>query len=469
MGQIYRIKDETGKVQYPLTVGDAVIIDGKKLPKVLKEISDKADQSGVTGIKGSAETEYRKGNVEITAENIGLGNVANESKETMFASPAFTGTPTAPTAAAGTNTTQVATTAFVKGAIDALDYTDPNYAAGKYVSKVTQTDGKILVEHADLPSQTNYGVTVTKKQTANTNAAASYTIAQAATNLSFDIDIPKDMVVSSGTVATYTASNAPAGVSAGTYLVLTLANATNDKVYINVGNLIEYVTSGSKTGDMVVVSVSSDHKVTATITDGTITKAKLNSSLQTAIDKAGSSVQSVAQGSANGTISVDGTDVPVKGLGDAAYKGIASGIAANDEGLVTAKMLKEAGYTTNTGTITKVTAGAGLSGGATAGEATLSLAKVTRENNDNGDVAGTNGTRIPVVESVSVDEYGRVDGLTIKTVVCKDTTYSAATTSAAGLMSAADKTKLEGLDSLTWEKVSDTEYDDAAILAALTA
>lgn len=33
-------------------------------------------------------------------------------------SPAFTGTPTAPTAAVGTNTTQIATTAFVKNALD---------------------------------------------------------------------------------------------------------------------------------------------------------------------------------------------------------------------------------------------------------------------------------------------------------------------------------------------------------------
>jgi hypothetical protein len=34
-----------------------------------------------------------------------------------IASPALTGTPTAPTAAAGTNTTQIATTAFVQAAI----------------------------------------------------------------------------------------------------------------------------------------------------------------------------------------------------------------------------------------------------------------------------------------------------------------------------------------------------------------
>lgn len=52
-------------------------------------------------------------NVTVTKADVGLGNVTNESKATMFASPAFTGTPTAPTAAGGTNTTQIATTAFV--------------------------------------------------------------------------------------------------------------------------------------------------------------------------------------------------------------------------------------------------------------------------------------------------------------------------------------------------------------------
>lgn len=41
-----------------------------------------------------------------------------DTSRAPLASPAFTGTPTAPTAAAGTNTTQVATTAFVKNAVD---------------------------------------------------------------------------------------------------------------------------------------------------------------------------------------------------------------------------------------------------------------------------------------------------------------------------------------------------------------
>jgi hypothetical protein len=68
----------------------------------------------------------------VTAAHVGLGNVTNESKLTMFASPAFTGVPTAPTASAGTNTTQIATTQYVRtevanlvnsapGALDTLD------------------------------------------------------------------------------------------------------------------------------------------------------------------------------------------------------------------------------------------------------------------------------------------------------------------------------------------------------------
>lgn len=97
------------------------------------------------------------------------------------------------------------------------------------------------------------------------------------------------MVVSSGTVETKT----DAGVwgVAGTYLVLTLANETSDKVYINVGDLIEYVTSGSQAGDMVEIKIDAEHKVTAVINDGTITKAKLAQAVQDSLDKADTALQ----------------------------------------------------------------------------------------------------------------------------------------------------------------------------------
>ena len=49
----------------------------------------------------------------LAKADVGLGNVDNTSDATKFTNPALTGTPTAPTATLGTNTTQIATTAFV--------------------------------------------------------------------------------------------------------------------------------------------------------------------------------------------------------------------------------------------------------------------------------------------------------------------------------------------------------------------
>lgn len=115
--------------------------------------------------------------------------------------------------------------------------------------------------------------------------AAVYHLTKDGVNTGAAINIPKDMVVQSGSVVTN-----PEGQPAGTYIKLVLQNVA-DPLYINVGNLIEYVTSGSQTGDMVVVAVSDDHKVTATITDGTVTKAKLVTEVQTSLDLADNSVQ----------------------------------------------------------------------------------------------------------------------------------------------------------------------------------
>ena len=151
-------------------------------------------------------------------------------------------------------------------------------------SKATTVVGYVDEKVGKIPAQTDYTVTVTPSTVEG--LAKRYTIHQAATDLDVNIDIPTDMVVKSGAVVTN-----PAGQTAGTYLVLTLANATNDKIYINVGNLIEYVTSGSGANDMVKIAVSADHKVTASITDGSITKAKLATDVQNSLGKADSAIQ----------------------------------------------------------------------------------------------------------------------------------------------------------------------------------
>jgi hypothetical protein len=69
--------------------------------------------SSVAGLTGVITSAGLKTALTLVAGDVGLGNVTNESKATMFTSAALTGTPTAPTAATGTKTTQLATTAFV--------------------------------------------------------------------------------------------------------------------------------------------------------------------------------------------------------------------------------------------------------------------------------------------------------------------------------------------------------------------
>lgn len=56
----------------------------------------------------------RTGAVVLTKADVGLSNVANETKAQLLTNAALAGVPTAPTAAAATSNTQLATTAFVK-------------------------------------------------------------------------------------------------------------------------------------------------------------------------------------------------------------------------------------------------------------------------------------------------------------------------------------------------------------------
>ena len=165
-----------------------------------------------------------------------------------------------------------------------------------------------------------------KLDAATAGMSASYQLTKDGAGIGAVIDIPKDMMVKSGSVQTYEAGSLPAGVTeAGTYIVLVLNDTAETKLYINVGNLIEYVTSGSAEGDMVFINIDPQtHKVTATITDGTVTEAKLHADVKAKLAKAVSAVQEVKAGTANGTIAVDGTNVAVHGLQDAAYATVAS-------------------------------------------------------------------------------------------------------------------------------------------------
>lgn len=175
-----------------------------------------------------------------------------------------------------------------------------------------------------IPAAAEYSIK--KLEAANEGMSASYQLTKDGAGVGAVIDIPKDMVVKSGTVETYSAGSLPTGVTeAGTYVVLTLANAAEDKLYINVGGLIEYVTGGSSADDAIQVNVTSDtHKVTASVKEGSLTLAMMDAGVKASLAKADSAVQRVEVGTTNGTIKVDGTEVAVAGLQDAAYATVES-------------------------------------------------------------------------------------------------------------------------------------------------
>jgi microcystin-dependent protein len=98
------------------------------IPNVNKNYTVQNSTANIVQIKTSAGTAFdcpplshsyvscNTSNV-VVGRSITTGANAITSLAAPFASPAFTGVPTAPTAAVGTNTTQLATTAFVQAAI----------------------------------------------------------------------------------------------------------------------------------------------------------------------------------------------------------------------------------------------------------------------------------------------------------------------------------------------------------------
>ena len=227
--------------------------------------------------------------------------------------------------------------AVANGKVSSVKATDASVVIGGTATEPTVSvaisadEGNALSLAADGLKVTIPGVTIPeyslkKLDAATAGMSASYQLTKDGTGIGAVIDIPKDMMVKSGSVQTYEAGSLPAGVTEpGTYIVLVLNDTAETKLYINVGNLIEYVTSGSAEGDMVFINIDPQtHKVTATITDGTVTEAKLHADVKAKLAKAVSAVQEVKAGTANGTIAVDGADVAVTGLADAAYATVAS-------------------------------------------------------------------------------------------------------------------------------------------------
>ena len=300
--------DGTGDVALNVTINNGAITKDK-LDADLKGAIDKAGSAVQAVTEGTAN-----GTISVDSKDVAVHGLQDAAYETVanlnkYADDAAKAVKDAVvnTLEAADNSVTVAGTATAKTVGVKLDPDASN------AIELGEAGLKVVI-----PAASEYSIV---KAAEAGDYAAVYNLTKDGKNVGASINIPKDMVVKSGEVATNPDEN-----HTGTFLVLTLANATEDKIYINVADLIEYVTSGSATGDMVVIDVSDDHKVTATITDGTVTKEKLTVAVQTSLGKADSALQAadITEGATNGSIAVKGTNVAVHGLQDAAYATVKS-------------------------------------------------------------------------------------------------------------------------------------------------
>lgn len=155
-------------------------------------------------------------------------------------------------------------------------------------------------------------VTVTSDTTTE-GALKSYTIKQGNATVGV-IDIPKDMVVESGSVVTLKDGDVE-GHAAGTYIKLVLANIS-DPLYINVGTLIDIykakasasqvqisvdstsreISASIVAGSITDTELASDSVTTAKIASNNVTKEKLSASVQNSLDKIDTIETSLAEG-----------------------------------------------------------------------------------------------------------------------------------------------------------------------------
>ena len=104
------------------------------------------------------------------------------------------------------------------------------------------------------------------------------------TGSTFEIDIPKDLVVTAGEIIVVNSSSPVSGLTDGTYLKLTIANQT-EPVYINVVDLCDVYTGKTAT-DGVSISVSETNEISATLAGKAVTEANLEDTLATKINDA---------------------------------------------------------------------------------------------------------------------------------------------------------------------------------------
>jgi hypothetical protein len=253
------INDTTGGT-LTFTNGTGANLVFTQSTNVVPVVSTTTGALGVVTIPGGGSTvvntfNSRSGAVTLTAADVtGVGGA-------LLASPAFTGTPTAPTASVGTNTTQIATTAFVTGSYAPL-------ASPALTGTPTAPTQAIGVNNTDIATTAYvYGVTQGSASIALTNANVTLTAAQYSVPvLIFTGTLTANVVVTVPTTGEWIVYNETTGA-----FTVTLSNGTGATQVVPQSSVatspyISNVTAGVIPVTPVVSGVSSFNTRTGAVT-----------------------------------------------------------------------------------------------------------------------------------------------------------------------------------------------------------
>jgi len=191
------------------------------------------------------------------------------SAKAPLASPTFTGSPTAPTAVAGTNSTQIATTAFVNDAI-------AGFGAGDMSKSTYDTDNDGKVDAAETADAVPWSG-ITGKPTSFTPSSHSHSIAQV-TGLQTALNA-KAALASPALTGSPTAPTATAGTN-------TTQIATTAFVAAAIGALIDAAPGAMDTLNELAAALGDDPNFATTVTNALAGKLSAASNLSDLPNKA---------------------------------------------------------------------------------------------------------------------------------------------------------------------------------------
>ena len=289
----YFIKTETdpnGGVNYSIT-------GTSQLLSVPYALFAKSSGSSIPGPQGPAGTaglttsvnniQQVGGNITLNKSDLGLNNVDNTADldkpigtdaqaafnlKADITSPTLTGTPLAPTAAPGTNTNQMATTAFVQNAVSNSMATDATTSSTGKVQLAGDLGG--AGSTAAAPIISNNAITSAKIQ--NGTITGSDISSSAAIPFS-KLNISYANITSLGIPGTDTQYGAGTGLSlSGTTFSIDPSVLTNN--YPGTVTANAFAGDGSQLTGVAATSVANNSVTGAKIVDGTIGNADISSS-----------------------------------------------------------------------------------------------------------------------------------------------------------------------------------------------